>query len=208
MCIMEGSGKQRLSALLGGESIWCWDYNPQDDDNAIHVQPREVPFARKHGTVVAFKWLDNNIVVGFSSGTVLLVSTEEGTFGDEIVSNRIFNARVTNLVVSQAMGKIAVASAVDIKVVDATALSSVDAAKSGHKIEQGEVDKLHWSKDGQVLTVSTSMGYIHSYLAKMPLVHSYSGKLQLPASIILLVVILSFNLSLQRRLHSIFIIAA
>ena len=166
-------GPQTVSALLGGEALWCWRCMP-DDNSSV---PREIEFPSNRGNIVAYKWLEETLVVGFSSGTVVVVSAKEATFGEELFAKRLCSGRITDLEVSPIMKKIAVSSAVDVKVVDATALGTVDASPvSSLKVEHGEIDLLHWSGDGQILSLSTTNGSILNYLAKMPLVHSSHGQ--------------------------------
>ena len=42
--------------------------------------------------------------------------------------------------------------------------------------ERGMIEMLEWTKDGQILTLSTSSGVVRNYLAQMPTVHDAWGK--------------------------------
>ena len=52
--------------------------------------PVELAFQRKYGNIVSYKWFETgNLLVGFSSGHVIVVSTTKEALGDELFSVRL-----------------------------------------------------------------------------------------------------------------------
>ena len=68
-------------------------------------------FSSNYGKAVVFSWLDDNkLIIGFSSGTISMVSTKSNALGQELASASIGNVAIESIAVNADLGKIAVAS--------------------------------------------------------------------------------------------------
>lgn len=68
-------------------------------------------FSANHGKALEMDWCgENKIIVGFSSGTVNMLSTRANELGQEISACQVGNTPVECINVNTEVGKIAVAS--------------------------------------------------------------------------------------------------
>jgi WD repeat-containing protein 19 len=133
----------------------------------------EVNFKASYSNLVGYAWIsDSTIIAGFSNGWVAVVdaSTSEETF-----SSRVFNTSLDAICICTALQKVSVAGEGTIRVLTFT-LKEV----RGDKINVpngAQINKMHWTKDGQVLTVSTVSSNIMAFLMVVPTISAISGNL-------------------------------
>ena len=136
-------------------------YDPTDADNPI-----ELAFPPKYGSIVAFKWISTKaILVGFSGGYAAAVSTESDSLGKEHFVARHFKSSVVDVAVAQSMGRAAVCGETAVRVIDTKTWKEV---KSDAINLRQRVESMQWTSDGQILSISTTSGTVHSFLTRMP----------------------------------------
>ena len=58
-------------------------------------------FSANYGKAVVFSWYnDNSLIIGFTSGTISMVSTKSNALGQEIASASIGNFAIESIVVN------------------------------------------------------------------------------------------------------------
>ncbi|KAI8921154.1 hypothetical protein DFJ77DRAFT_448813 [Powellomyces hirtus] len=153
-----------LSIILGGKSLFIYNINRAD-------APIELAFQPKYGSVASYQWFaEGYILVGFSSGYMIVMSTNAEDLGHEIFSTKNHKGFLSNVAVSNVLSKAASCGDSTIKVHELSDLRDVYAVESVEDVSP--LDRLQWSDDGQFLTASTKDGSIYSYLARMPLLGS------------------------------------
>lgn len=152
-----------ISLNLGRKTIYL--YNLTDRDNPI-----ELAFQPKYGSITAYRWFgDGYMMLGFSEGYFVVISTHMKEIGQELFSSKLFNSALTDICFSAALKKTAVCGDNTIKVVDVGNWKSIT---DTFMIENETVDKLSWTKDGTILSVSTVTGAVYNFLTKIPMINA------------------------------------
>jgi len=140
-------------------------------------KPKELKFQRRYGEIVAYEWYgEGYMILGFSEGFVVVISTHEEDIGEELASWPLFENNLQGLNFSQSMRRAACVGDDHLKLVEHTGkewrVMENETVKFDRR-KDGQVDKVHWTLDGQILTVSTLLGRIYSYIAAMPVLNDH-----------------------------------
>jgi len=158
------SGDQTVSANLMGRTIYMFSLN--DPENPI-----ELAFQKEYGTVICHKWFgDGYMMLGFSNGFVVVISTHAQEIGEELFCSKLFDELV-DLDVNFAMQKSAAIGDGLVKILDMSTWKEV----SSEKVEMDITDRLagvKWAGDGQILTVTTGTGAVHNYLGRLAVLNA------------------------------------
>jgi WD repeat-containing protein 19 len=157
-----------VSINLDGESILLYHLKGT-------VDPIELKFQRRYGNIVTYEWFgEGYMILGFSEGFVVIISTHAEEVGQEIVSWPLFENNLQGLNFSQSMRRAACVGDDHLKLVEHTGkewrLMENETVKFDRR-KDGQVDNVHWTQDGQIVTVSTLLGRVFSYVAAMPVLH-------------------------------------
>lgn len=159
-----------VSANLNGKSLLL--YNILDDKE----DPLELTFAVrdngpgcKYGDLIFHHWQEDNLVlIGFSGGYLIHVSTAAHDLGEEKHCLRVHSEFMTTFAYNPHLKRIATAGNDGVRVID---VRDFKESKGDFipldDLEDGRINSLTWSPDGQILTVATSAGNIYNFLAKM-----------------------------------------
>eukprot|EP00667_Euglena_gracilis_P000484 EG_transcript_484 len=166
------SKENTVSVNMGGKTLLL--YNTTDQDNPI-----ELAFQQRYGNIVAYKWFgDGYILIGFSSGYVVIISTHLKEIGQEVNSIRFHRDNLADVTFSPSLQKGASIGDNCIKVFDMSELSKMSEQRS-EKVELdnefGTLSRLDWTEDGQILTVSSKQGYVYAFLTRIPVLHDAWG---------------------------------
>ena len=129
----------------------------------------------KYGNLVHHEWFDDGfIIIGFSEGWVIIVSTNEADLGEEKQSVRVHPSNLVGFSFNKALKKLATAGSDGVRISDIKNFkdSKYDFIPIAD-LEDGRVTDLSWSHDGQILTISTSAGNIYNFLAKMSVLSTH-----------------------------------
>ncbi|KAH6596396.1 hypothetical protein BASA50_005102 [Batrachochytrium salamandrivorans] len=153
--------KHVLSMTINNNSIFIFD-------PSIPSKPIELPFAAKYGSIVRYRWLKNNqILVGFNTGYLVVVSTDPEQLGKELFQSKNYKDFFGDVAVSPILNVVATCGDNVIKIHDLSNLQDVTSLIT-LETERGLMNKLQFSDDGQYLTVSTKDGSLYTYLSKLP----------------------------------------
>lgn len=162
-----------LSINMGGESLLLYDLN--DPDN-----PLELAFQQRYGSIVTHHWFgDRYMILGFSEGYMVVISTHISEIGEERYSGKFHQRALYDIAYSPKLKYAAVAGDMGIKIVEMTHFKDLKREAISPDVlgtQKGErVTRVAWSPDGRILTASTDYGMIKAYLARMPIVHASLG---------------------------------
>ena len=97
----EGGAESTISINMGGKTILLYDLN--DPENPI-----ELAFQSRYGSIVAYRWFgDGYMMIGFSAGYLVAISTHEDEIGEELFSGRFHKTSLTDIAISPVMGRAA-----------------------------------------------------------------------------------------------------
>ncbi|KAJ0402088.1 hypothetical protein ATCC90586_000273 [Pythium insidiosum] len=139
------------------------------------ANPIELTFQAHYGSIVFFEWFgDGLIMIAFSEGFLIVISTKMDEVGEEIFSGRFFTDRIFAASFSAALNRVAISGDSGIKIIDMAAQAEVtsDAIKLTDA-EENEANMMAYTADGQILTVATQGGSIQNFLARMPKVYDH-----------------------------------
>ncbi|KAJ3394005.1 WD repeat-containing protein 19 [Entophlyctis sp. JEL0112] len=137
--------------------------------------PIELAFQAKYGAIVTYEWFgDGFIMIGFSSGYFIVVSTNMNEIGQEIFQSHNFKDSLNDLRISPALEKAATIGDGCIKVHELSDLKDVYAILTLEE-DRGGLIGLEWTDDGGFLTVGTRNGAVYTFLSKLPVLGCSSG---------------------------------
>ncbi|XP_073252735.1 WD repeat-containing protein 19-like [Porites lutea] len=161
-------GETTVSIIVGKKTLYL--YNLNDPDNPI-----ELAFQQRYGNIVAYKWFgDGYIMLGFSNGFFVVISTHIKEIGQELYQTRDHKDELTGVAMSLELNKAASCGDNCVKIHDLVEMKEIYAIITLEDAG-GRLDKISWTDDGQLLAVSTQLGAIHIYLTKLPVLGSANG---------------------------------
>lgn len=155
-----------VSLVLNRKTLYL--YCVDDPDS-----PVELAFQQKYGDIINYQWYgDGYIMIGFSNGYLIVVSTHAKEIGTELFQTRAHKNYLADMAVSKTLYKAASCGDNCIKVYDLQDIKDVETIIN---VDDQNFERLVWSEDGQLLALSTTNGAVHVYLTKLPLLASVLG---------------------------------
>ena len=164
-----------VSANLNGKSLLLYNIMDEKED------PMELTFATgdngrscKYGDVISHHWFEEGLLlVGFSGGYLLSVSTNSHDLGEEKYARKFHQNNLTAFTYNRSLQRAASVGDDGIRIID---IRDFNECKNEYiipeDIENGRVCNIEWSPDGQILTIATTAGNIYNFLAKMSILYS------------------------------------
>ncbi|XP_062348693.1 WD repeat-containing protein 19 isoform X1 [Cinclus cinclus] len=151
-----------VSIVVGKKTLFLFNLN--DPDNPIDLK-----FQKPYGSIVSYKWYgDGYIMIGFSHGCFVVISTHIREIGQEVFQAHNHKDNLSSIAISQSLNKAASCGDNCIKIHDLTDLREMYAIINLDEENKG-VDQMAWTDDGQLLAVSTRKGSLHVFLTKLPI---------------------------------------
>ena len=170
-----------VSLNLGGEAIMLYNLKGEEE-------PIELKFQPKYGRIVTYKWFgDGYMILGFSNGYVVIISTHMKEIGEELFSWRFFEEKLLDICFCPSLDRAAAVGDDSLKIIEHTdnvwrQVKSESVRFDRHR--EGQVTNVAWTSDGQILTVGTMTGRVYSFVAAMPMVHdSYGSRMAYMSSL-------------------------
>ncbi|XP_075423964.1 WD repeat-containing protein 19 isoform X2 [Ascaphus truei] len=158
----EGDTIRQISVVVGKKTLFL--FNLSDPDNPI-----ELAFQQRYGSIVSYRWYgDGYIMIGFSQGFFVVISTHIREIGQELFQAHNHKDTLTSIAISQSLNKAASCGDNCIKIHDLTELKEMYAIINLDDETKG-LDSLSWTDDGQLLAISTQQGSLHVFLTKLPI---------------------------------------
>lgn len=118
------------------------------------------------------------MIIGFTKGVVCSISTHMKEISQETSKLTVLpGAPVVSVVVNDKLGKLAAASQNVVKF--ATIPDWVELTKEAIELpgECGNITRMQWTVDGQILIIATNRGHVLGYLMSFPSLFDTSGKI-------------------------------
>ncbi|XP_062838299.1 WD repeat-containing protein 19 [Anolis carolinensis] len=156
-------GNETTVCIVVGQKT-LYFYNFKDPDNPI-----ELAFQQRYGNIVTYKlYGENYIMIGFSVGFFVAISTHVQEIGHELFQACDYKDNLTSIAISESLNKAASCGDNCIKIHELSDLNEMYAIINLEDENKG-LDQLAWTDDGQLLAVSTRRGSIHVFLTKLPI---------------------------------------
>ncbi|XP_053281437.1 WD repeat-containing protein 19-like [Pleuronectes platessa] len=145
-------------------------FNVNDPENGV-----ELTFQRRYGNIVSYHWYgDGNILVGFSNGYTVNISTHIREIGKELYPAHNHKDSLNSVAISSSFNKAASCGDNSIMIHDLSELKD-----NTHVVrfddETKGLDHLSWTDDGQLLAISTQKGTLHGFLTMLPILGDSFG---------------------------------
>ncbi|XP_062864836.1 WD repeat-containing protein 19 [Trichomycterus rosablanca] len=161
-------GESTVSVAVGKKTLFLFNLN--DPDNPI-----ELAFQQRYGNIVTYRWYgDGYIMIGFSHGYFVVISTHIREIGQELFQAHNHKDSLSSIAISQSLNKAASCGDNCVKIHDLTDLKEMDAIVTLDEETKG-LDQICWTDDGQLLAISSQQGRLHVYLTKLPILGNSCG---------------------------------
>ncbi|XP_037685531.1 WD repeat-containing protein 19 isoform X2 [Choloepus didactylus] len=151
-----------ISVVVGKKTLFLFNLNEPDS-------PIDLEFQQRYGTIICYSWYgDGYIMIGFSRGIFVVISTHIREIGQEIFQARDHKDNLTSIAISQTLNKAATCGDNCIKIHDLAELKDMYAIINLDDENKG-LSTLSWTDDGQLLALSTQRGSLHVFLTKLPI---------------------------------------
>ena len=166
--------RNQMSVNVGGRTLYLYRLGEAGDAGAASNAPTELAFSERYGRIERHHWFgDGYLLVGFETGQVVLLSTENDEQQEELSALRLFGENagtMREMRYCPETRRAAVASGRSVKLVDVVdgRLEEVSAETLEFDANNATVTCLGWALEGQVLTVGTGDGHCYSFLASLP----------------------------------------
>ncbi|KAF3852119.1 hypothetical protein F7725_005474 [Dissostichus mawsoni] len=166
----ERSGQGENTVSLSVDKKILMLFNIHDPDNRI-----DLTFQRHYGNIVSYRWYgDGYILIGFSHGYFVVISTHIREIGHELCQAHNHKESLNSVAISTALNKAASCGDNSIKIHDLSDFKDISNVVQLDDETKG-LDQLNWTDDGQLLAVSTQKGTLHVFLTKLPILGSSFG---------------------------------
>eukprot|EP00118_Oscarella_pearsei_P011922 m.83949 g.83949 ORF g.83949 m.83949 type:complete len:1349 (+) comp36373_c0_seq7:62-4108(+) len=157
-----------VSCIVGKKTLFLFSLN--DPDN-----PVELAFQTRYGNIVSYQWYgDGYLLIGFSNGFFISISTHAKEIGQELFQSRSHKDCLGDTVVSQPLQRVAVCGDNCVKIHDLTDMKEVYSIVTLDE-DRNKLKQLAWTSDGQLLAISSLNGRVYVYLTKLPMLGDASG---------------------------------
>uniref|UniRef100_A0A8C4PW69 WD repeat-containing protein 19 n=1 Tax=Eptatretus burgeri TaxID=7764 RepID=A0A8C4PW69_EPTBU len=154
-------GEKTVSLLAGKKTLILLNIDCPDD-------PIELAFQQNYGSIVCHHWYgDGYIIIGFSLGDLVVISTHPQEIGREIFHCHDHNGSLISVAVTEVIGKVATCGNNCIKIHDLAKMNEIDHVITLDSEPKG-LGELQWVADGHLLAVATQRGALHVFLARLP----------------------------------------
>uniref|UniRef100_A0A8D2BEM5 WD repeat domain 19 n=1 Tax=Sciurus vulgaris TaxID=55149 RepID=A0A8D2BEM5_SCIVU len=156
------AAENTISAVIGKKILCIFNINDPDS-------PIDLEFQQRYGSIVCYSWFgDGYIMIGFSRGVFVAISTFVQEIGHEVFQTRNHKDNLTSIAISQTLNKAATCGDNCIKIHDLAELKDMYAIVNLDDENKG-LGTLSWTDDGQLLALSTQRGSLHVFLTKLPI---------------------------------------
>lgn len=153
--------------IVGKRTLYM--YNLLDPENPI-----ELAFQQHYGHIVTYKWFgDGYILLGFSAGFLIAISTHIKEVGQELFQVRNHKNSLTNIAICPAISKIGSCGDNTVKIHDMANLQETSSIIV--LAQETGLDRIAWSEDGQLLAVCTHQGSVNMYLSQLSTLTAVCG---------------------------------
>ncbi|KAM3864863.1 WD repeat-containing protein 19 [Diretmus argenteus] len=162
------SGESTVSVSVGKKTLFLFNLN--DPENPI-----ELAFQPRYGSIVSYRWYgDGYILIGFSHGYFVVISTHIREIGQELYQAHNHKDSLNSVAISTSLNKAASCGDNSIKIHELSDLKDISSIIHLSDETKG-LDQLNWTDDGQLLALSTQRGTLHVFLTRLPILGDSFG---------------------------------
>ncbi|XP_062563462.1 WD repeat-containing protein 19 [Armigeres subalbatus] len=159
-------GENTISMILGKRTLFLY-HLPEPDS------PTELGFQQRYGSLLQHKWFgDGYVLLGFSLGHVVAISTHPREVGQELWQVKNHRDSLNSIAVCKELEFIASCGDNNIKIHSMSNLQETIKILTLH--DQAALKNIEWSSDGQLLGVTTSQGTICVFVTKLHSLYAIS----------------------------------
>ncbi|XP_058834907.1 WD repeat-containing protein 19 [Topomyia yanbarensis] len=152
-------GENTISMILGKRTLFLY-HLPEPDS------PTELGFQQRYGSLIQHKWFsDGYVLLGFSLGHVVSISTHPREVGQELWQVKNHRDSLNSIAVCKELELVASCGDNNIKIHSMSNLQETVKILTLH--DQAAMKNIDWSSDGQLLGVTTSQGAVCVFVTKL-----------------------------------------
>ncbi|XP_073967654.1 intraflagellar transport protein Oseg6 [Choristoneura fumiferana] len=156
------AGENTISLVVGKRTLYL--YNLLNPENPI-----ELAFQQRYGSIVSYKWYgDGYILIGFSAGFIIAISTHIKEVGEELFQVKNHKESLTDIAIFN--GQAASCGDSYLKLISVWNNGEV----SGSVMPAGGAERCAWSSDGRLLAAA-GRAYLSVYVTALPALHAAHG---------------------------------
>lgn len=157
-------GENTISMILGKRTLFLY-HLPEPDS------PTELGFQNRYGNLLQHKWFgDGYILLGFSMGYVVAISTHSREVGQELWQVKNHRDSLSCIAVSKELELVASCGDNNVKI---HAESNLQETIRIITLPDG-LKNVDWSSDGQLLAVTSNQGAISVFVTKLQSIYAVS----------------------------------
>ncbi|XP_078147713.1 WD repeat-containing protein 19 [Centroberyx gerrardi] len=161
-------GESTVSVSVGKKTLFLFNLNDPENPIELEFQPR-------YGSIVSYRWYgDGYILIGFSHGYFVVISTHIREIGQELYQAHNHKDSLNSVAISPALNKAASCGDNSIKIHELSDLKDISNIVRLDDETKG-LDQLTWTDDGQLLAISTQRGTLHVFLTRLPILGDSFG---------------------------------
>lgn len=152
-------GENTISMIIGKRTLYLY-HLPEPES------PTELGFQSRYGNLMQHLWFgDGYILLGFSLGHVVAISTHPREVGQELWQVKNHRDSLTSIAISKELELVASCGDNNVKI---HAMSNLqETIKILTLSDQASLKQIDWSSDGQLLAVTSSQGSISVFVTKL-----------------------------------------
>ncbi|XP_053626138.1 WD repeat-containing protein 19 [Plodia interpunctella] len=156
------AGENTISLIVGKRTLYL--YNLLNPENPI-----ELAFQQRYGSIVSYKWYgDGYILIGFSAGFIIAISTHIKEVGEELFQVKNHKENLTDVTVCN--GQAASCGDGQLKLISVWNSGEV----VGSVTPGGGAERCAWSGDGRLLAAA-GRACLSVYVTALPPLHAVYG---------------------------------
>ncbi|XP_038213665.1 WD repeat-containing protein 19 [Zerene cesonia] len=156
------AGENTISLIVGKRTLYL--YNLLNPENPI-----ELAFQQRYGSIISYKWYgDGYILIGFSAGFVIAISTHIKEVGEELFQVKNHKDSLTDVAIFN--GQAASCGDGQLKLISVWNNGEV----CGSVTPSGGAERCAWSADGRLLAAA-GRAYLNVYVTALPPLYAAYG---------------------------------
>lgn len=159
-------GENTISMIVGKKTLYLY-HLPEPDS------PTELGFQNRYGNLIQHKWFgDGYILLGFSQGHVVAISTHAREVGQELWQVKNHRDSLSSIAISKELELVASCGDNNVKIHSMSNLQ--ETVKILTLPDQAGLRHIGWSADGQLLAVTSTQGAISVFVTKLQSIYATS----------------------------------
>ncbi|EFX73748.1 hypothetical protein DAPPUDRAFT_324995 [Daphnia pulex] len=158
------TAESTISAVVGRRTLILININNAEN-------PLELAFQQNYGNITTYRWFgDGYILIGFSGGYCIAISTHLKEIGQELFQIRNHRDMVSSISICPSLNRAACSGDNNARIYDLLDLKETVSVICVE--EENRIDCCAWSNDGRLLAITGSSGNVYIYLTRLNMLAS------------------------------------